>query len=76
MGSEQITNSSAGRKSYDSFDLAKFVLCFMVMIVHTNPVGNSNFHLLHPWGRIIIPVYFMISAFLFFSKYKILKYAY
>lgn len=41
----------------------------MVMIVHTRIFGDSRFHVLHPWCRILIPVYFMISSFLFFSKY-------
>ncbi|MBR6091167.1 MAG: hypothetical protein IKP86_14610 [Anaerolineaceae bacterium] len=56
-------------KSFDSFDLFKFVVSFVVMIVHTRIFGESRFHLLHPWCRIAIPVYFMISSFLFFSKY-------
>ncbi len=56
-------------KYYDSFDLFKFIASFVVMIVHLNPFGESHFHWLHPWVRIVIPVYFMISAFLFFSKY-------
>ena len=62
-------NTAARAKSYDSFDLFKFIVSFVVMIVHTNPFGNSHFHVLHPWCRIAIPVYFMISSFLFFSKY-------
>ncbi|MBQ6504418.1 MAG: acyltransferase [Flexilinea sp.] len=63
------TDNAGSKKSYDSFDAAKFILCFLVMIVHTRPMGDSHFHIIHPWCRIIIPVYFMISAFLFFSKY-------
>lgn len=63
------TENTNIKKSYDSFDLFKFIVSFVVMIVHTNPLGESRFHWLHPWVRIAIPVYFMISAFLFFSKY-------
>ena len=63
-------NSTAARtKSFDSFDLFKFIVSFVVMIVHTRIFGDSRFHWLHPWARIAIPVYFMISSFLFFSKY-------
>ena len=63
-------NSTAVRtKSFDSFDLFKFIVSFVVMIVHTRIFGDSRFHWLHPWTRIAIPVYFMISSFLFFSKY-------
>ena len=63
------SNTAVRSKSFDSFDLFKFIVSFIVMVVHTNPFGNSHFHVLHPWCRIAIPVYFMISSFLFFSKY-------
>ena len=65
----QETDTSARTKSFDSFDLFKFIVSFVVMIVHTRILGDSRFHALHPWCRIAIPVYFMISSFLFFSKY-------
>ena len=65
----QETKTITRSKSYDSFDLFKFIVSFMVMIVHTRIFGDSRFHWLHPWCRILIPVYFMVSAFLFFSKY-------
>ena len=57
------------RKSYDSFDLFKFIASIVVVMAHTRILGESRFHLLHPWIRIAIPVFFMVSAFLFFSKY-------
>ena len=66
MKKNDNTNS---KKSFDSFDLFKFIVSFVVMIVHLNPFGESRFHWLHPWVRIAIPVFFMISAFLFFRKY-------
>lgn len=59
-------------KKFDSFDLFKFVVSFVIMIVHTNPFGASHFHWIHPWVRIAVPIYFMISSFLFFSKYDTL----
>jgi hypothetical protein len=65
----QKTDTSVRTKSFDSFDLFKFIVSFVVMIVHTRIFGDSRFHVLHPWCRIAIPVYFMISSFLFFSKY-------
>lgn len=65
----QQNTTSARTKSFDSFDLFKFIVSFLVMVVHTRIFGDSKFHWLHPWCRILIPVYFMISAFLFFSKY-------
>lgn len=63
------TNKEVKRKSYDSFDLFKFIAAIMVVSVHTRFLGDSRFHWLHPWCRIAIPVFFMISGFLFFSKY-------
>ena len=65
----QESNTVTRVKSYGAFDLFKFIVSFIVMIVHTNPFGNSHFHVIHPWCRIAIPVFFMISSFLFFSKY-------
>ena len=65
----QENNTAVRAKSYDSFDLFKIIISFVVMIVHTRIFGDSRFHWLHPWCRIAIPVYFMISSFLFFSKY-------
>ena len=62
-------NTTARSGNYDSFDLFKFIVSFVVLISHTKPFGNSRFHVIHPWCRIAIPVFFMISSFLFFSKY-------
>lgn len=63
------TTTVSRSKNYDSFDLFKFIVSFVVLFVHTNPLGESHFHGMHPWVRIAIPIYFMISSFLFFSKY-------
>ena len=57
------------RKSYDSFDLFKFLAAIVVIMAHTRIFGDSRYHWLHPWIRIAIPVFFMVSAFLFFSKF-------
>ena len=69
-----MTESSIVRsKSYDSFDLFKFITSLIIMLFHTNPLGESHFHTMHPWCRIAVPVFFMISSFLFFGKYDILS---
>lgn len=60
---------AALRKNYNAFDLFKFIAAVVVMIAHTRVFGDSRFHWLHPWIRIAVPVFFMISAFLFFSKF-------
>ncbi len=46
------------------FDIVKFVLCFVVMAVHTSLLP----HYLYPWLRIAVPLYFTISSYFFFSK--------
>ncbi len=68
-GEIMAENITVRSKSYDSFDLFKFITSFIIMLVHTNPAGQSHFHLMHPWSRIAIPVFFMISSFLFFGKF-------
>ena len=66
------TTDTGRKKGYDSFDLFKFIVSFIIIVVHLNPFGESRFHWIHPWVRIAIPVFFMISAYLFFSKYDAL----
>ena len=63
------TVSAGQRKNNDAFDLFKFIAAFVVILIHTRLLGDSRFYLLHPWGRIAVPTYFMISSYLFFSKY-------
>lgn len=57
---------SGKRKNYDVLDLTKFILCLMVVAIHTElfPIA------LYPWLRLAVPLFFMISSFLLFGKVK------
>lgn len=49
-------------EKYDVFDLIKFILSFFVMAIH------CGYDMQYPELRIAVPLFFMISSFLFFSK--------
>lgn len=53
---------------YDSLDYLKFAASFFVTAIHINPLGYKYDHLLFPWLRIAVPLFFMMSSFLFFEK--------
>ena len=67
-----MVKTTTDRKNLDSCDLYKIVASFVILFIHTRPMGDSLFHLEHPLVRLCVPVFFMISAFLFFSSYDIL----
>lgn len=49
-----------------AFDIVKFVACILVVCIHTNPFPNY----FQPLYRIAVPMFYMISSFLFFSRVK------
>lgn len=51
-------------KNYDILDLTKFILSIMVVAIHTSLFPK----ILYPWLRLAIPLFFIISSFLLFSK--------
>lgn len=51
-------------KNYDVLDLSKFILSFFVVAIHTKLFPQF----LYPWLRIAVPMFFVISSFLFFTK--------
>ena len=53
-------------KNNDTFDILKYILSFMIIAIHT---GGGYARALYPWLRIAVPLFFMISAYLLFSKY-------
>lgn len=53
-------------KNNDTFDILKYILSFMIIAIHT---GGGYVRALYPWLRIAVPLFFMISAYLLFSKY-------
>lgn len=52
------------RKTYDILDLTKFVLSIAVVAIHCQLFP----HVLFPWLRLAVPLFFIISSFLFYSK--------
>ena len=52
------------RKNHDVFDLTKFILCLFIVALHSNIVPS----ILSPCVRIAVPLFFMISSYLFFER--------
>jgi len=48
------------------FDLTKFVLSFFVVAIHTELFGEY----IYPIVRIAVPLYFIISSYIFFENLK------
>ena len=46
------------------FDIAKFILSVMVVAIHTSFYPEY----LYPWLRLAVPLFFVISGYLFFTK--------
>lgn len=51
-------------KNYDVLDLAKFVFAIFIVALHSELLPN----VLLPWLRLAVPMFFLISSFLFFSR--------
>ena len=54
------------QKRIDAFDLSKMILSFLVITIHIPLLENY----LNPLARVAVPVFFMISSYLFFNKVK------
>lgn len=55
-------------KKYPSIDIAKFILSIIVVVIHVNPFGEKFGWLRFPVMRVAVPLFFLISSFLLFSK--------
>ena len=64
MGIKQMKN-----KNLDILDLVKVILSIIVVGIHINPFGEYS-GLYYPICRIAVPLFFMISSYLLFSKLK------
>ena len=51
-------------KQKDALDLAKYILSLMIVAIHTGIYPQ----VLYPWLRLAIPLFFIISSYLLFSK--------
>ena len=52
------------QKNYDTFDLIKFILSIFIISIHSGIVPD----ILIPVVRTAVPLFFMISSYLFFNK--------
>lgn len=58
--------SISSNSNTSAFDLVKFVACIFVVCIHTNPFPNY----FQPLYRIAVPMFYMISSFLFFRRVR------
>lgn len=59
-----ITEHSSAAKTDSRFDILKFVMALMIVALHSMLWPD----VLLPWLRIGVPVFFILSSYLFFSK--------
>ena len=52
------------KENYDIFDLVKYILSFFIVAIYTGLYPS----ILYPWLRIAVPLFFIISSYLLFSK--------
>lgn len=60
------------KKNYAAIDVAKYVSALLVVCIHTYPLYDlspaANTFLIQAICRFAVPFFFVVSAFLFFSK--------
>ena len=54
------------KKNIDILDLTKFILSLMIVAIHTGLFPS----VLYPWLYLAVPLFFIISSYLLFSKIK------
>ncbi len=59
----------SSNSSNAAFDIVKFVACILVVCIHTRPFPNY----FQPLYRIAVPMFYMISSFLFFTRVKMMS---
>lgn len=52
----------------DTFDAGKLILSLMVAAIHINPIGGEISVLRYPILRIAVPMFFLMSSYLFFLR--------
>ena len=57
--------------SLDSIDVAKFAMSIVIVAIHSGLGGDWHDSLIYPLARIAVPVFFVISGYLFFRKYNV-----
>ena len=54
----------------DSVDILKFLMSIAIVAIHSGLGGAGKASFIYPWARIAVPVFFIVSAYLFFRKYN------
>ena len=63
-----MDTQSPTRLRWDAADVAKFLMALSIVVLHTEPFGELGALILTPSLRLAVPLFFMISARLFFTK--------
>ena len=58
----------SSKQRRDFIDVAKFALSILIVVIHISPIESLN-PVLRPFLRTAVPLFFLISAYLFFKKY-------
>lgn len=61
-----MNNSMEKSKINSNYDILKVALAIMIVMIHSEFLPN----VLYPWFRISVPLFFIISAYFFFSKIR------
>ena len=65
------------KKHYDSIDLMKFIACFFVVAIHSDPFydinQNLNNFISQGVSRLAVPLFFLATAFFFFNNLSDIK---
>lgn len=58
------------QKNYCGLDILKFIMALFVVMIHVKPYAKSDFltAMLKPMMDIAVPVFFVLSSVLIFSK--------
>lgn len=59
-----MDTSVVKRQNNDLLDLLKFILSFLIVAIHTHLFDPY----LYPWLRLAVPLFFIVSSYLFFTK--------
>lgn len=64
-----LLHCTRNRKQHEAFDIVKIICCILIVCIHTKPLPN----VFQPVYRISVPLFFMISSYLFFERISALE---
>lgn len=54
----------------DNIDVTKFAMSIIIVAIHSDLGGVWKESFIYPWARMAVPIFFIISSYLFFRKYS------